>query len=71
MIGYWYFVPFDDKLFKIIESEIAKEQIVKTNQIKEIIEEGTKIKKDLSYEPIVYFKEGILKLIKWYTDLRN
>jgi nucleoside-diphosphate-sugar epimerase len=30
-----------------------------------------KIKKDLSYEPIVYFNEGISKLIKWYTDLRN
>jgi len=55
---------FDDKLFKIIESEIAKEQIVKTNQIKEVIKEGTKIKKDLSDLIAILSKEYFSNAIK-------
>ena len=39
---------FDDKLFKIIECEIAKDEIIKTPEIKKIIEEGMKIKKNLN-----------------------
>ncbi|TFG01524.1 MAG: hypothetical protein EU540_03510 [Promethearchaeota archaeon] len=39
---------FDDKLFKIIECEIAKDEIIKTPEIKKIINEGMKIKKDLN-----------------------
>ncbi len=47
---------FDDKLFKIIECEIAKNEIIKTPEIKKIIEEGMKIKEDLN------------KLIRKITD---
>ncbi|TFG23226.1 MAG: hypothetical protein EU529_08170 [Promethearchaeota archaeon] len=39
---------FDDKLFKLIECEVAKDEIIKTPEIKNIIEEGMKIKKDLN-----------------------
>ena len=39
---------FDDKLFKIIECEIAKNEIIKTPEIKKIIEEGMNIKEDLN-----------------------
>lgn len=34
---------FDDKLFKIIQSEIAKEEVIKTEKIKEIIKQGTEV----------------------------
>ena len=34
---------FDDTLFQIIESEIAKEEIIKTAKIKKIIENGSKV----------------------------
>jgi hypothetical protein len=38
---------FDDKLFQIIESEIAKEEVIKTAKVKKIIENGTKVHDDL------------------------
>ena len=38
---------FDDLLYKIIESEIAKEQVIKTEKVKTSILEGTKIKENL------------------------
>ncbi|TFG27384.1 MAG: hypothetical protein EU532_07585 [Promethearchaeota archaeon] len=38
---------FDDKLYKIIECEIAKEQIIKTEKVKKCIKEGTEIKNQL------------------------
>ena len=40
---------FYDLLFKIIESENAKEEIIKTPKIKNRIEEGEKIKGELFY----------------------
>ncbi|MFX1395024.1 MAG: hypothetical protein ACFFAH_15835 [Promethearchaeota archaeon] len=39
---------FDDKLFKIIEYEVVKDQVIKTPNVKKIIEEGIKIKEDLN-----------------------
>jgi len=39
---------FDDKLFKIIACENAKDEVIKTPKIKKIIEEGMKIKEDLN-----------------------
>jgi len=38
---------FEEKLFEIIESEIAKEQVIKTDEIKKIIQKGNKITKEL------------------------
>jgi len=38
---------FEDKLFEVIESEIAKEEVIKTAKVKKIIEHGTKIHDDL------------------------
>lgn len=38
---------FEDKLYKIIESENAKKQIIKTEKLKEIINEGIQIKDNL------------------------
>ncbi len=38
---------YDEQLYKIIESEIAKEQIIKTEKIKTCIQEGTEIKEEL------------------------
>ena len=38
---------FDDKLFEVIESEIAKEEVIKTAKVKKIIEHGTKIHDEL------------------------
>ncbi|MFX1337611.1 MAG: hypothetical protein ACFFDK_03295 [Promethearchaeota archaeon] len=38
---------FGEKLYKIIECEIAKEQIIKTEKIKTCIQEGTEIKEEL------------------------
>ena len=39
---------FDDKLFKVIEYEVVKDQVIKTPNVKKIIEEGMKIKEDLN-----------------------
>ena len=39
---------FDDKLFKIIEYEVVKDQVIKTPNIKKIIDEGLKIREDLN-----------------------
>lgn len=39
---------FDDKIFRIIEYEIVKNQIIKTPLVKKRIEEGQKIKEDLN-----------------------
>jgi len=39
---------FDDKMFKIIEYEMVKDQVIKTPLVKERIEEGQKIKEDLN-----------------------
>ncbi len=38
---------FEDKLYEIIESEIAKEEIIKTPKIKKCIIEGNKVKNNL------------------------
>jgi len=38
---------FEDKLFEVIESEIAKEEVIKTAKVKKIIEHGTKIHDEL------------------------
>ena len=39
---------FDDKIFRIIEYEIVKDQVIKTPLVKKRIEEGQKIKEDLN-----------------------
>jgi hypothetical protein len=39
---------FDEKLFKIIEFEVVKDQVIKTPNVKKIIEEGLKIREDLN-----------------------
>jgi len=39
---------FDDKLFKIIEYDVVKDQIIKTQAINKIIEDGIKIKEELN-----------------------
>ncbi|MFW9898233.1 MAG: hypothetical protein ACFFDO_03115 [Candidatus Thorarchaeota archaeon] len=39
---------FDDKLFKIIEYEVVKDQVIKTSNVKKIIEEGIEIKESLN-----------------------
>ena len=39
---------FDDKMFKIIEYEMVKDQVIKTPLVKKRIEEGIKIKEDLN-----------------------
>ncbi len=38
---------FEEKLFKIIEYEIAKKDVIKTDKVKKIIKEGKKIKEEL------------------------
>jgi hypothetical protein len=38
---------YDEDLYKIIECEIAKEQIIKTEKVKTCIQEGTEIKEEL------------------------
>ncbi len=38
---------YDEQLYKIIECEIAKEQVIKTEKIKSCIQEGTIIKEEL------------------------
>ena len=49
---------YDDQLYKIIECEIAKEQVIKTEKVKSCIQEGTKIKEEL--------RSSISKLISEY-----
>ncbi len=39
---------FEGRLFRIVESEIAKEEIIKTNIIKKIIKDGVDIKKEVN-----------------------
>jgi len=39
---------FDDKLFKIIEYEVVKDQVIKTPNVKKIIDEGLQIREDLN-----------------------
>ncbi|MHA1273047.1 MAG: hypothetical protein ACTSVV_17370 [Promethearchaeota archaeon] len=51
---------FEDKLFQIIECEVAKESVIKTPKIKECIEKGTKIK--------VFLRELIEKTTKEYFN---
>ena len=38
---------YDEQLYKIIECEIAKEQVIKTEKVKSCIREGTVIKEEL------------------------
>ncbi|TFG06477.1 MAG: hypothetical protein EU539_07540 [Promethearchaeota archaeon] len=38
---------FEDDLFKIIESEIAKDEVIKTPKVKQLIEKGDKFAKEL------------------------
>ncbi|NHJ26293.1 MAG: hypothetical protein EAX89_17070 [Candidatus Lokiarchaeota archaeon] len=40
---------FEDNLFEIIESEILKDEIIKTPKIKKVIERGENLKKDLRH----------------------
>jgi hypothetical protein len=47
---------FEDQFFKVIESEIARDTIIKTPKIQKIITEGTKIK--------VFIRELIDKVVK-------
>ncbi|MFW9820888.1 MAG: hypothetical protein ACFFE5_14870, partial [Candidatus Thorarchaeota archaeon] len=49
---------FEEKLYKVIESEIASDTVIKTQKIQEIISEGTKIK--------VFMRELIDKTVKAY-----
>ncbi len=39
---------FEGRLFRIVESEIAKEEIIKTNTIKKIIKDGADLKKEVN-----------------------
>ncbi|MHA2280520.1 MAG: hypothetical protein ACXAC5_06690 [Promethearchaeota archaeon] len=49
---------FEDQFFKVIESEIARDTVIKTPKIQERITEGTKIK--------VFIRELIDKVVKEY-----
>jgi len=49
---------FEDQFFKVIESEIARDTIIKTPKIQKLITEGTKIK--------VFIRELIDKVVKEY-----
>lgn len=61
---------FDDTLFQIIESEIAKEEIIKTAKIKKIIENGSKVHdklRDLIAKIITDYFSDVVK----QTDIKS
>jgi hypothetical protein len=59
---------FEDQLYKIIESEIAQEEIIKTPKIREIIKEGTKVKVLLRDLIDKAYKEYFARTIKHSND---
>ncbi|MHA1291602.1 MAG: hypothetical protein ACTSQJ_02910 [Promethearchaeota archaeon] len=60
---------FEDKLFEVIECEVAKDSIIKTPKIKECIEKGTKIKVHLRELIEKTTKEYFSKVIKKRSDM--
>lgn len=61
---------FDDKLFEVIESEIAKEEVIKTAKVKKIIEKGTKIHDDLR-DLIAKIINDYFSAVVKHTDIKS
>ena len=61
---------FEDKLFEVIESEIAKEEVIKTAKVKKIIEKGTKIHDDLR-DLIAKIINDYFSAVVKHTDIKS
>ena len=59
---------FGSEIYKVIESEIAQEEIIKTPKIKEVIKEGTKVKVLLRDMIDKAYKEYFAKTIRHSND---
>ncbi len=62
---------YDDKLFKIISGEIAKDEIIKTPKVKKAVEEGTKIKEALKKDVLGIIEESFANTINKKSDLET
>lgn len=73
----YFYVPawvalFGAKLIELISARIGKEPIATVTNIRSTIMDRTfdisKAKKELGYNPMVNFEEGIKKTVEWYKD---